>query len=92
MKGDLLSKENINKGASSKVKSFCYTLGFISIFVNSIGLNLTQINTAYTEHVVRMINSEEIPVTRKELDLARAELEQIKLDVEQLKKDSHEPK
>ena len=92
MKDDLLSKEIISKGASIKVKSFCYTLGFISIFINSIGLNLTQINTAYTEYIVRWINSDELPVTREELDLAKEELAQIKADIQALKKDSHEPK
>lgn len=92
MKNDLLSKEDINKGASSKVKSFCYTLGFVSIFVNSIGLNLTQINTAYTEHIVKMINSSDVPVTRKELEAAKKELALIKLDILELKENSHEPK
>jgi hypothetical protein len=85
MKNDLLSKESIDKGASSKVKSFCYTLGFISIFVNSIGLNLTQINTAYTEHIVRMIDSDDNNVN---VELLK-ELEQLKLDVAELKEDSH---
>lgn len=85
MKSDLLSKESIDKGASSKVKSFCYTLGFISIFVNSIGLNLTQINTAYTEHIVRMIDSDDNNVS---VELLK-ELEQLKLDVAELKEDSH---
>jgi hypothetical protein len=89
VKDDLLSKESINKGASSKVKSFCYTLGFISIFINSIGLNLTQINTALTEKIVEEINSSESPVIRKELEKAKAELKSIRLDIEELKKDSH---
>jgi hypothetical protein len=85
MKNDLLSKASIDKGASSKVKSFCYTLGFVSIFVNSIGLNLTQINTAYTEHIVKVIDGEDI-VNSDELI---KEIEQLKLDVAELQQDSH---
>jgi uncharacterized protein (DUF2126 family) len=88
MKNDLLSKESIDKGASSRVKSFCYTLGFISIFVNSIGLNLTQINTAYTEHIVRMIDKSNQPVN----DELQKSVDKLKLDILELKKNSHQPK
>lgn len=54
-KEDLLDAETIKKSVPKWVISLCATLMFLSVFINSIGLNLMQINGALTERIVTRI-------------------------------------
>ena len=52
MSDELLSEREIKKNVPKWVLSTGYTLMFLSVFINSIGLNLMQINTALTNNIV----------------------------------------
>jgi hypothetical protein len=86
MKHDILTDKEIKSNVPKWVIAFCATLMFLSVFINSIGLNLMQINGALTAHIIKLINNDDPSDELKE------QLKQIKLDIIELKKDSHKSK
>ena len=89
MSDELLTKKDIKNNVPKAVLVIFSTLMALSVFLNSIGLNLTQINTAYTEAIVERINNSDTSDTRLELEKTKKEIQALKLEVEKLKKLSH---
>lgn len=87
MSGDIISPKELKTSIPNWVKSFCATLVCISLFINSIGLNLMQINTALTNYVVKKIDgrSEESKRFEEKLSLLEREVKELKIN-------SHKPK
>jgi hypothetical protein len=52
---DLMDATEVKKNVPGWVYSTCATLMFLSVFINSIGLNLMQINGALTTRLVNKI-------------------------------------
>lgn len=83
MSDEILNNKDIKRNVPRWVMSFCATLMFLSVFINSIGLNLMQINGALTESIVKKINGID------ESEGLKKEIERLNLEVEKLKKLSH---
>ena len=106
-KEDLLSEDKIKENVPKWVLSTGYTLLFLSVFINSIGLNLMQINGALTENVVSRIessgdlsgdsasddNNKNIQEIIRGLDevATKEDVERIIKRIEELEAVSHEP-
>lgn len=92
---DLLSKKELKDSIPGWVKSFCATLVCLSLFINSIGLNLMQINTALTEHLVNKIKGRSANTQKIEEKInainskCQSKFDKIESDIEILKINSH---
>lgn len=84
MSDEIISPKELKSSIPNWVKSFCATLVCISLFINSIGLNLMQINTAVTNYIVNKIDGR----PNKEFEDRILKLEQ---EIDQLKEFSHKP-
>jgi len=56
-KEELLTEDAIKKNVPKWVLSTGYTLLFLSVFINSIGLNLMQINSSLTDVIVARLDA-----------------------------------
>jgi len=85
-----LSDKDIKKKTYPWVMNLCASLAAISIFLNSIGFNLMQINGAATEYIIRWINKDEIN-TKQNTEL-KLQVEELQLEVIRLKSMAHPAK
>lgn len=91
---DLLDKKAAKEYVPKWVTALCATLMFLSVFINSIGLNLMQINGALTTRLVNAIEGTgEGPKTvgGSSKSLAERQFMEINARLKDLEKDSHSP-
>jgi hypothetical protein len=94
MSNTILTDKEIKRKASPFVVNLCATLAVLSIFVNSIGLNLMQINGAVTDYIITAINNTK-PVADNKTNNDIKALQSIAVyqqkQITALQKDSHSP-
>lgn len=89
---DIIDNEQIKRNVPKWVITFCATLMFLSVFINSIGLNLMQINGALTNVIIRSLEAEDNTRYQDEIDYLQARLDEQALEIELLTELAHPPK
>jgi hypothetical protein len=94
-KEDLLDAETVKRNVPKWVVATCATLMFLSVFINSIGLNLMQVNGALTNKIVASLEApqkaREDVKTIKINEHQPLDLEAIKERLRALEAISHKP-
>ena len=88
---ETLEPKDLKKDVPRWVVATCATLMFLSVFINSIGLNLMQINGALTNRLIERIEGPEVLRDRQDLRNVLEELKDIHEELEDLKALSHPP-